>query len=418
MQRPYAELLYGVERPFLLYLALLLHDVGKAGNHGDHSIHSERLALRVARRLRLDPAATRMLRVIIVHHLLLASISQRRDLDDPAVIRHVARQVNDSETLRMLTLHTFVDTLATSDKLWNGFKDSLLWTLYSKTLRLLSGGPELARAEELQRENLKEQVRKLARDQVSSEEIEAHFSALPQRYFQVHTAREILQDLLLANQFMRFQISEETDSALAPVVHWLDDRDRGCNTVKVCTWDRAGLFGKVAGCFSAAGLTILSAQIFTRMDGIVLDTFFVIDARTGSLATADQRKNFQDALRKVLLGGNVDLGTLIARQKITRPLYNAYVGERMPTHVRFDNETSDTRTLVEIETEDRVGLLYQISQTLSDLSLDISGAKITTEKGAAIDSFYLRESDGKKVIGTDRHQDIEARLREAIAALP
>ena len=94
-----------------------------------------------------------------------------------------------------------------------------------------------------------------------------------------------------------------------------------------------------------------------------------------------------------------------------------YAGERIPTRFHFDNEVSETRTLVEIETEDRIGLLYAISQTLSELALDISAAKISTEKGAAIDSFYVREADGSKVLAKERHHSIERRLRHAIHAL-
>src|SRR5207248_10777224 len=99
------------------------------------------------------------LRVLIQHHLRMASVSQRRDLDDPAVIRHFAKQIENSETLTLLTLHTFVDSLATSDKLWNGFKDSLLWSLHSRAMGVLTGGTEFVRAEEKQRESLMEDVR-------------------------------------------------------------------------------------------------------------------------------------------------------------------------------------------------------------------------------------------------------------------
>jgi len=122
-------------------------------------------------------------------------------------------------------------------------------------------------------------------------------------------------------------------------------------------------------------------------------------------------------LNRALTGEEVDFPALIARQKITRPLYQAYTGERIATQIRFDNEASEERTLIEIETEDRIGLLYIISQTLSELDLDISAARINTEKGAAIDSFYVRELDGGKILSPERHRAIERKLRQAIHSL-
>ena len=412
----YAPLFQKLERPHLLYLALLLHDVGKPQGHGNHSEVSAELTLRAARRLALDGNATHALRLVIENHLLMASTSQRRDLDDPAVIRNFAKRIQNPEIVNLLTLHTFVDSLATSDKLWNGFKDALLWSLHHKALQLMSGGTEFVRAEEKQRELLMEEVRELKPESLTPEELHAHFATLPARYFQIHSAREVLDDLLLTHRFMRLQISEE-ESPLAPIVNWHNHPDRACNEVKVCTWDRAGLFRKLAGSLSAAGLNILSAQIFTRTDGIVLDTFSVHDARSGTLAGAEQRDIFEKVIRRALTGEEVDFRALIARQKIPRPVYEAYTGERMPTRISFDNESSDTRTVIEIETEDRVGLLYTISCVLTDLELDISAAKINTEKGAALDSFYVRDCDGGKMLVPERWQACERKLRHAISEL-
>jgi [protein-PII] uridylyltransferase len=412
----YTPLLQKLERPFVLYLALLLHDVGKADGHGHHTEVSCELALRAAKRLNLDEAATQTLHRVIEHHLLMASVSQRRDLDDPAVIRQFAQKVQTPETLALLTLHTFADSQATSDKLWNGFKDLLLGSLHFKALQLMTGGPEFARAEEEQREQLMQEVRRLAPETLSEEELQAHFASVPARYFQVHPAKEILADLLLAHRFMRRQISEE-ENALAPIVNWHNELDRGYNAVKICTWDRAGLFRKIAGSFSAAGLNILSAQIFCRSDGFVLDTYFVADAITGNLAGPEQRDRFESVLQKALSGEEVDFPALIGRQKITRPFYQAYTGENIPTQIRLDNDASETRTVVEVETEDRIGLLYIISQTLTELALDISAAKVCTERGAAIDSFYVRELTGAKVLEPDRQRAIAKRLRGAIHTL-
>ena len=414
----YAPLFQGLERPGLLYLALLLHDVGKSEIHkrGDHPKVSAEMAMRAAKRLRLEASAAHLLRVVIENHLLMASVSQRRDLDDPEVIRHFAEHMETIEALNLLALLTFADSQGTSDKLWNGFKDSLLWQLHSRATALLSGGTQFVRAEEKQRESLLEEVRELAPKSIAAEEVEAHFATLTARYFQIHTAKDILDDLELVHHFM-CQLILEDDRALSPVTAWRDEPDRGYNVVKICTWDRAGLFSKITGSLSAAGLNILGARIFTRADGIALDTFFVNDGRTGNLASREQHDKFAALLEKVLIGEGVDLPALIARQITARPVYEAYAGERMTTQINFDNEASETRTLIEIQTEDRLGLLYAISQTFSELALDIVRARIVTERGAAIDSFYVCELGGGKVVSAERQKLIEHGLRQAIHRL-
>ena len=411
----YSEIFRDIERPFVLYLALLLHDAGKAARAGKHSAIGGHLALNAARRLGLDGATTHTLRLIIEHHLTMSRISQRRDLDDPSVIRNFAAQIQNAENLKLLTLHTVADTLGTSDKLWNGFKDSLLLLLFHKTLTQFTGATAFIRAEEKQRELLADEVRRLLPGTTHEEEAQAHFASLPPRYFQIHSAKDIASDLMLAHLFMRRQLEEE-ENALVPIVTWHNERDRGYTTFKVCTWDRHGLFGKMAGSLTAAGLNILSAQIFTRNDGIVLDTFFVTDARTGLLADKAERERCERYLSQALTG-DIDLPALIAPQKVAQPLYQSLEGERIPTSIRFDNDTSDMRTVIDVETEDHVGLLYTISQALSELDLDIYLAKISTEKGAAIDSFYVSERDGRKVLEPRRQGEIERRLRGALARL-
>src|SRR5207253_6407389 len=201
----YSEIFRSVERPFVLYLALLLHDAGKARRLGKHSEIGGQLAVNVAKRLGLEAATTHTLRLVIEHHLTMTQISQRRDLDDPSVIRNFAAQIQNPEHLKLLTLHTFADTLGTSDKLWNGFKDSLLLLLFHKTMEQLTGGTAFIRAEEKQRELLAGEVRRLLPATISEEELQAHFATLPPRYFQIHAAKDVLADLTLAHRFMRLQ---------------------------------------------------------------------------------------------------------------------------------------------------------------------------------------------------------------------
>jgi [protein-PII] uridylyltransferase len=414
----YTPLFQGLERPGILYLALLLHDVGKAAPHekGKHAESGALLAMKAARRLQLDEAATNTLEFLVENHLLMAMLSQRRDLDDASVIRQFARQVGTPERLNLLTLLTFADSQGTSDKLWSGFKDSLLWQLHSRALALLSGGTEFIRASQHARDELRDAVREIASRRISDEELAAHFSQLPDRYYEIYSPKQILDDVELAHRFMH-RLVMENQRALAPVTAWIDERDRGYSLVKICTWDRAGLFVKIAGSLSAAGLNIMGAQIFTRNDGIVLDTFFVNDGRSGHLASREQREKFSTLLEEVLTGGTVNFHKLIAQQAVTRPAYSAYLGERMETQIRMDNTASEDRTLIEIETEDRLGLLHAISQTFADQKLDISAARIVTERGAAMDNFYVRELTGGQIVDRLRQDAVMLALRTAVGDL-
>jgi len=412
----YAQMFREVERPFVLYLALLLHDAGKADHTGKHSEVGGVLAQRVAKRLALDGATTHNLRLLIENHLVMATTSQRRDLEDENVVRPFATLMQSPENLRMLTLHTLADSLGTSDQLWNSFKDSLLLTLFRKTYDVLVSGTMFVRAEKRERELLEEEIAENLPRTFGEDELHAHFEHLPARYFQLHNAKEIAADLSLTHRFMHLQITEE-DQALEPVIAWHNERDRGYTTLKICTWDRLGLFSKITGSLSAAGINILSSQSFTRTDGIAIDTFYVADAQGGSLVTREERERFEEILLQVLTLQTVDLPALIAKQRTAVTRYQSLEGERIPTQIALDNHSSSTRTIIEVETEDRIGLLYALAQVFAELELNIAVAKILTERGAAVDTFYVTDMLGKKIEDAPMLKLTERRLREAVAAL-
>jgi [protein-PII] uridylyltransferase len=413
----YSELFHSLEHPYVLYLALLLHDAGKVDHDGGHSDAGGKLAERVGRRLELDGSTTHTLRLIIEQHLTMAVVSQRRDLEDASVIRHFATVIQSIDNLSLLTLHTYVDSLATSDRLWNGFKDSLLWNLHNKTVTMLSGKTEFLMAEARQRELLKEAVSNLLPRTFAEEEISAHFAALPARYFRIHQPRQIATDVALSHRFMHKQL-EEQDLALEPVLDWHNEPDRGLTRLRICTWDRPGLFSRIAGSFAASGINILSAQIFSRSDGMALDSFEVTSGRTGTVVTKEERVRFEELLLRSLSGEKVDFRGLMLRPSSGKKQDRTWLeGQSLPMQLRFDNETSEDNTIIDIETEDHLGLLYAIAEVFVILHLDIHLAKIVTEHGAALDSFYVTDEDGERVLSLHRQQYIEARLREAIGQL-
>lgn len=412
---PYAEVFAQVERPYLLYLAMLLHDTGKSSDAGRHADTGSRMAASVARRLGLEPSEAQTLRHLVQHHLTMVLFSQRRDLDDPGEIRRFAAEAPTMDLLNQLTLITVADSLATSDKLWNGFKDTLLWTLYRRAAQVLSGSAEFLRAEEQQRERLEQQVRELLGQAVGAAEVPAHFASLPPRYFLLRGAAEIAEEIRLIHRFLERQLCDR-DEALEPVTAWHHEPDRGYSLVRVCTWDRPGLFSLVAGTLTAAGLNILSAEIFTRQDNIALDTFYVTAADTGALADPAAVRSFERLLQEVALG-KADVGERIRTMRRAQPLYRADHGEPPTTRIRFDNQSSETRTILEVETEDRVGLLHALSSALFELGVDISVAKIATDRGSAFDTFYVSDRNQPKIVDPQRQRQIEAALRAALPRL-
>lgn len=413
----YTVIVDALERPYVLYLAMLLHDAGKALHTGDHSDAGGKIAETVGRRIGFSDRRVKQLRWLVDHHLAMVRVSQQRDLYDPDVIDQFAGFVETADQLRMLTLLTVADSLGTSRNLWNGFKDSLLTTLYQLTLNKVVGGTEFILAEEKQRKLLRDEVRELVPRTFADDEIDAAFAHLPPRYFHTHSPREIFRDMTLTHQFMHLQLTTE-DRALEPIISWHNERDRGHTTLKICTWDRAGLFAKIAGALAAAGLNIHGAHIFSRTDGIIIDTFFVTDADTGKLATKEGKERSEEIIVESLTGRiEVNFAKMITDRKFTPPIYQALEGERLETICRFDNETSRTHTLLDVETEDRVGLLYFLSNAINELAFNIDVARVSTEKGAAIDSFYLTDWKHEKITEEKDQKYLERKIRFAIKRL-
>lgn len=411
---PYHEILHHrVERPFLLYLAVLLHDAGKARRGEDHSEAGGRIAITVARRLGLDPGTARTLRVLVRNHLSMILVSQRRDLDEPAEVRRFADEIGSLEVLRLLTLMTVADSLGTSDRLWNGFKDTLLLTLYHRAEGWLSGRGESPVDDVRQRHALATEVRRQRPPGIAEEEITAHFDKMPPRYFLQRAPADIIADLELAHAFLERALSD-TRNALEPVLRAQHDPERAFSRFQIATWDRPGLFGKVCAALTAAGLNILSAEILTRLDRIALDTFHVTNATPGATVGPADEQRFAALLRDTLCDGRDLAGLLPGR---TSP-GSAPTVSRHPvrTTIRFDNQLAETRTVLEITAADRVGLLYRIAQALAELDLDVSVAKISTHRGLAQDTFYVSEPGGSKISSRPRRIEIQRRLRAVIAS--
>jgi [protein-PII] uridylyltransferase len=384
------KVLAGLEDAAPLYLGLFLHDIGK-GHGGGHVARGVRIAERMCLRLGLDDESSRRVIFLVRQHLLMSHISQRRDLSEAGLVESFVEQIGDLANLHMLLLLTYADTSAVGPGVWNDWKGALLWELYTRARSNLTS-QRSPRWDYNRRAAIKHQViDELTADLLPSE-VERHFALMPERYFRATEGVRIAEDLRLIKGL-------EGDSLVA---NWQVAEDKHCAELTICARDKAGLFAKIAGTLTAHGVNILSADLYTREDGVVLDTFKVSQAGSHTPVKADKWPRIDEHL-KAAIDGRYDVGAAVkkwlgefhvsSRRRRARP-------DRPPA-VRFDSDASATSTVVEVRAEDQPGLAYKIASTLAAVELDISFARITTEKSHALDIFYVTDSSGQKLSLSD-----------------
>jgi [protein-PII] uridylyltransferase len=415
----YKKIFQHIEHPHVLYLALLLHDVGKAANVEHHAEASLEMARRVAQRLRLDADDASQLLFLVRDHLKLSMLSQRRDIDDQSTIDAAAHIVKDEVNLNTLMLLTFADAAGTSIKTWTEWKEALLWELYRRTKQTLSGADRVRDILSRRIEQLYGEVSAELKDKLPLEEIYSHFELMPASYYINTNAAEIRRHLKVIHRFLTRQLEvEEAKDALVPVVDWQSFPTQSYSQVSICSWDRLGLFSKICGSFASAELNVLRANIYTRGDHVVLDMFDVCDKNLA--AVTDQRaiQTAEGMLERMLSDReNIEFADVLNRLRAIRGPAPRIREVHIPTLITFDNEISKGRTIIESQTEDRLGLLYTITHTLSEMGLDISFAKVSTEKGAAIDTFYVQDQLGNKITDPAHLSGIRSKLESAIDLL-
>lgn len=407
--KSYKALFQKLEDPLVLYLALLLHDTGKAANVRSHAEASAMYAQKVARRLQLTAEQRRSLVLLVDQHILMSSMAQRRNIDDPATIEEFASLVKTQPNLDALMLLTLVDGQGTGDENWSDWKESLVWQLYRDTSAFLEDGLEFFRQRNIERADLRQAVsKKLAADY--EEEIEAHFEYMQDRYFQKHSVQEIADHIRLFRKFLINRMHPE-NSPLAPAIKWIAHPHAGHSEVLFCGWDRRELLARIAGAFSSAQLNILSADIFTRGDDLVLDIFRVCNTKMEAVTDERDMATVERKLHNVLTSEDFDFTAELEKVKKRRGFHLSQELD-FPTRITIQNESHPVYTLVDIQAPDRLGFLHDILRGFAKVRAQIAFSRIATEKGAAIDSFYVTDAHGKKL----QDDATVKRLQRALAA--
>ena len=403
--KAYREEVHKLDDPSELYLILLLHDIGKGVGIKGHDKVGVEISRPILERMGIDPRIHEEILFIIGNHLEMARFWQHHDIDDPQNIQSFANKVVNQKQLSLLFVHTYCDAKGTSSSLWNSYKDMLHRRLFSATKAHLAAEQSLEKELEKKKAMIYEKLLSLDIEDVSQEEIHAHCNLLPERYFVHNSVEEIVTHIKLVNQLLRNINEAESLAALSPVIDWRDDFNRGHTVVTIVTWDRAGLFHRLAGSFSLAGLNIVSAKAINRMDHITIDTFFVCDAKGGIVQSKSAQEKFEQCLDLAVVK-NKDLSkAIIEEAKKQRP--KKLFGSEKHTHTPFPQsvdvyrEVELRKNVVEIEAYDKIGLLYFLGKVMYEKGYDMTFARIATERNIAVDTFYIENSRDK----TDSQSD-------------
>lgn len=399
----------------LLHLALLLHDAGK-GFEEDHSEVGRRLAADAALRLGLTDRQRDLVMFLVHRHLQMADLALRRDINDPAVLLKFSHQVGSPETLRMLFVLTAADISAVGPGVWNQWKAELTTTLYERTMLWLTG-----------KSHLFDEAVRLKSIKVNVATLIEGGSAPPSPNPESDSSEQLLKQL---DQFPPHYLLDTAPSRIADDYKVIRDRkpdeihveaayDAETETAeyRIITHEQLapGCFHKLSGVLSAKRLQILSAAIFTTLDGVIIDVYRVRDADHAGEMPAWRVDEIAVTIRKVLQG-ELDVESLLksrgrfALQPTTGPVAD------LPLRVVVDNESSDRYTIIDVFAHDRPGLLYAITRALYELKLSVALSKIATHFDQVLDVFFITDANGVKVHDDRRVQSIresiEVELKE------
>jgi [protein-PII] uridylyltransferase len=385
-----------VEKPELLMLGMLLHDIGKAKGHG-HVAKGIPLIRTLTSRLGLDPADASVVEFLVAHHLTMSHIAQRRDIDDPRTVSDFAATVEDAQRLRMLYLLTYADMRAVGPGVLTGWQAVILHELYARTLARVTGG-QIARPNRAQ---VAQRLHAVVKDDaVTLQTVKAHLAMASDRYVATSGVQRMAEHLRLVQRLEGAPVATEL----------FHHPDLGSSDLVVVTRDVPGLFALIAGTLAAHGINIISAQIHTREDGVAIDTFQVNDPTGETVTSAAHWGRALDALRSVI-AGDQSVEQLLERRRQSGRRAQRPDG---PPKITVDNSLSDDYTVVEVKSPDRVGLLYLITRTLSSLGLDIASARIATEIDQAFDSFYVHDDKGGKLERSEDRERVAHALEQAL----
>jgi [protein-PII] uridylyltransferase len=359
---------------------------------------------RAARRLGMSREEVETMEFLVLHHLILSHVAQRRDLHEERTITEVANLMGTSDRLKLMFLLTMADLKAVGPGVWNEWKATLITELFLEANRAIETGGLTQAGLDEKIERAKEKILARIGEEYGEDAVLAELNILTERAFLVYRPR-LLSRLIALHLKMG-------DRAVA--TSWRQARRGGHTELYIVSRDKPGLFAKIAGVLAANNVNILGAQILTRTDGIIFDLLHVTDSVMKPISDRMKYRIVNMELEKVI-NEELSVEDLFAGRKLSLPLHQREKALlEAPNRVEINNDVSENYTVIDVYASDRIGLLYTITSVLSSLGLSIHTAKVSTKVDQAVDVFYVADLEGKKVEQEDRIGAIREELLQAL----
>ncbi|MFD2257371.1 [protein-PII] uridylyltransferase [Luteolibacter algae] len=408
----FRRLFHEIVDPYALYLALILHDTGRSENVREHIDGSAMLAVKLCARLQIKGRRYSLIMFLVDNHLTFWRTATTKNLEDPEVIAEFAAIMKTTENLDALLLFTYCDTSGTAPDAWNGWKESLMLQLHKATKRfLIEGREKFTRRLDTDRQELRREVIALMPDDYTKE-IKAHFSRTPDAAFAYREASFIVTQIEAIRSFLDEQHNKQNPHAFC--VKWIDHPDKGYSELVLATHDRPLHLEKLCCALASEQINILSADLFTRTDDIVLNIFRVCTTNFEPISNETTRKRFIRTFTQILESEKYEPEQYLKlKQNFLKP--RTETGLSVPVRAHVSNDLHPSCTTVEIQALDRIGLLHDLFHTINEAGLDTAHARICTEKGVAMDTLYIVTSENKKIEDPQLLRALEEKFNNLVA---
>lgn len=398
--------------PYALYTALILHDTGRAENVREHIDGSAILAARLCKRLQITGGRRALIMFLVDHHLTLWRFATKKNIDDPEVIAEFAELMRDRHRLDTLLLFTFADSNGTNEEAWSPWKETLILQLYHNTRAYLNEGETAGKLENPNEFNeVYEEVKNSLKEKYHNT-FEEHFKLMPKRYFRFRSKRSINKHIVALWQYIDRR-QRRPDTRFECAVQWIERPKFGYTELIIASQDSSLLLEKICCTLASHQISILSADVYTRPDGIVLDLLRVCTEDFKALESREQQKTIVKTLYTINEKVEYDPEQYLKKKvNFLNPETEQIV--QFPTRAWISNDLDPHFTVIELQALDRIGLLHDVFRTVNQHGLKTVHSRICTEKGAALDSIFVSTTDGKKLNDLEKIDMLEQDLTKLI----